>query len=99
MGDFLQNNCIIFNLLMLYLDYIVDFRRFLTRFSKKMVSPMCQTSYVAVKNHIELLAFDVVGVAAGSGAGSSPSAAVRGFAGETFGSGLVGVGRCQGLSG
>ena len=64
MGDFLQNNCIIFNLLMLYLDYIVDFRRFLTRFSKKMVSPMCQTSYVAVKNHIELLAFDVVGVAA-----------------------------------
>ena len=25
---------------------------------------MCQTSYVAVKNHIELLAFDVVGVAA-----------------------------------
>ncbi len=48
---------------MLYLDYYVVKRVFLTQF-KKMESSMCQTSYVVVKNYMELLAFDAVGVAA-----------------------------------
>jgi hypothetical protein len=48
---------------MLYLDYCVVKRVFLTQF-KKMESFMCQTPYVVVKNYMELLAFDDVGVAA-----------------------------------
>ena len=60
----MQNNCILFNLLMLYLDYNVVFRLFSSRILQKMEFPKCQTSPIVVKNSIELLAFDGVGVAA-----------------------------------